>query len=90
MTRNNLHPSYTALPKNSESWRINPIYQTSKEICASSPRASNEWLFILRRDAGSVRLPIQAKSKQAKSKATLVLRRTIAPGTRCLGAMFDN
>jgi hypothetical protein len=58
-TRNNLHPSYIAkLPKNSESWRINPIYQTSEETFWISRRASNGWRLIWRRSAGSVLLAI--------------------------------
>ena len=63
-TRNNLHPSYIAkLPKNSESWRINPIYQTSEETCARSPRALNGWRLISKPNADTVRLGIQTTSK---------------------------
>ncbi|HJZ17928.1 MAG TPA: hypothetical protein VJ251_21205, partial [Stellaceae bacterium] len=63
-TRNNLHPSYIAkLPKNSESWRINPTYQTSEETCARSPRALNGWRLISKPNADTVRLRIQTTSK---------------------------
>jgi len=63
-TRNNLHPRYIAkLPKNSESWRINPIYQTSEETCAHSPRALNGWRLISKPNADTVRLGIETTSK---------------------------
>jgi hypothetical protein len=62
--RTNLHPNYTAkLPKNSESWRVNAIYQTSKEICGFSPRALNGWRLISKPNADTVRLRIQTTSK---------------------------
>jgi hypothetical protein len=90
VTRNNLHPSYTALPKNSESWRINLIYQTSKEICANSPRASNEWLFSLTRKADSVRLGRRRNRVGEGETHSEKMRQTVAPGTRYLTALLDN
>jgi hypothetical protein len=63
-TRSNLHPSYIAkLSKNSESWRINPIYRTSEETCAHSPRALNGWRLISKPNADTVRLGIETTSK---------------------------
>ena len=62
--RTNLHPNYTAkLPKNSESWRVNAIYQTSKEICGFSPRALNGWRLATRPNADRARVGMQTRSK---------------------------
>ena len=90
--RTNLHPNYTAkLPKNSESWRVNAIYQTSKEICGFSPRALNGWRLITKPNAGRAGLGIQKRNKiRDRHGYSRGMRQTVARGTRYLPAMFNN
>ena len=89
--RTNLHPNYTAkLPKNSESWRVNAIYQTSKEICGFSPRALNGWRLITKPNAGRAGLGIQKRNKiRDRHGYSRGMRQTVARGTRYLPAMFN-
>jgi hypothetical protein len=75
--------------KNSESWRVDPTCQISKEICSSSARASNEWQLF--RGPTPARPGSRHRQRLAeRSEAALALRLVVAPGRRYLTAMFDN
>jgi hypothetical protein len=77
------------LRKNSESWRVDPTCQISKEICSSSARASNEWQLF--RGPTPARPGSRHRQRLAeRSEAALALRLVVAPGRRYLTAMFDN
>jgi len=70
--------------KNSESWRVDPTCQISKEICSSSARASNEWQLFRGPTPARPGSPTQAKTSRKERGCSCA-----AAGCRTGKTLFD-